>query len=224
MGSLLAILSTTLMLSGCFTAPKDSIGNIVISCLCASGENPIISFKDKSGNHLIICGRMVKKTSDNTYHISEYKITDCKNRGEIYDQSEDAVSISFVEVETDSIVLTDTHFILNSINEIEAVPVIERTIKYVSSVPKVSSDRNVFIRPKLTKDQVISLTKLIEDLNAISKKGVTQYPYDEKSIYLLLIGAINNNKEAGRILRNLDKLFIIDGAIAETRNEIWIKY
>ena len=47
------------------------------------------------------------------------------------------------------------------------------------------------------------------------------YPYDEKSLYLLFTGAVNGNSDAKYLLKNLEDLFVLDGAIAETREEIW---
>ena len=204
---------------GNFQVKKD-LGN----CECKNNDTPIISFKDKSNNQLIFCGRLDKKLSEDKFVISEFKLIDCNDKKEIINQTEDAVSKSIVTVKEDSLLIAETHYILNSKWEIDIVPATEITIKFTLGKPILSSKRNVFIVPPLSKEQQDSLIILNKNLKEKAKTGKSIYPYDEKSIYLLFMGAINGDEDAKYLLKNLDKLFVLDGAIAETRSEIWMDF
>lgn len=194
------------------------------NCNCKNNVASIIFFKDKNNNQLIFCGRLDKKLSENKFVVSEFKLIDCNDKKEIINQSEDAVSKSIVTIKTDSLLVAETHYILNSKWEIDIVPATETTIKFVQGKPVLSSKRNIFIAPPLGKEQQDSLITLNKNLKEKAKTGKSVYPYDEKSIYLLFMGAVNGNEDAKYLLKNLNKLFILDGAIAETRGEIWIDF
>jgi hypothetical protein len=217
------VLALGLMQPSCTNPNKEGKADLD-NCKCKNNTAPIISFKDKSNNRLIFCGRINKKLSETKFVISEFKMIDCNDKKEIIDQAEDAVSQSVVTIEKDSLLVAETHYILNSNWEMDIVPARETTIKFVQGKPILSSKRDIFAAPPLAKEQQDSLATLNKNLKEKSKAGKIIYPYDEKSIYLLFMGAVNGNEEARYLLKNLDRLFILDGAIAETREEIWIEF
>lgn len=216
------ILLLIALIPSCGNPYKESMG--ADNCKCNNNVEPIIFFKDKSDNQLIFCGSLDKKISENKFVISEFKLVNCKDKKEIINQAEDAVSKSIVTIKTDSLLIAETHFVLNSKWEIDIVPAMETTVKFINGTPNLSSKRNVFVAPPLTKEQQDSLSTLNKNLKEKAKSGKSIYPYDEKTIYLLFMGAINGNQDAKYLLKNLSELFILDGAVAETRGEIWMDF
>lgn len=193
-------------------------------CGCKNDTPPIISFKGKEKGEIIFCGGVERKLAENKIVISEFKVIDCQNGTTLINHSEDTVSKSIVTISRDSLLLSETHYILNSKWEIDIVPAVESTIKFVKGEPFISQERKVFVAPKLAKAQTDSLLRLNKNLKNKIKSDKSVYPYGEKSIYLLFMGAINGNKDAKYLLKNLDSLFILDDASAETRSEIWLDF
>ena len=85
---------------------------------------------------------------------------------------------------------------------------------------RVSKNNNVFQPPTLTEKQKQDLTNLCNSLKEYIKSPKEFYPFDEKSIYMLYMGALNDHKQSIYLLKNLSNLFDVDGAIAETIREI----
>lgn len=220
---LFILLTLGLMYLNCENPNKDR-ERVLLKCNCKNNVAPILFFKDKSNNQLIFCGRLDKIISENTFLISEFKLVDCNDEMEIINQSEDAVSKSIIIINPDSILIAETHYILNSKWEIDIVPALETTIKFIHAKPNLSPKRNVFTAPPLTKEQHDSLIILNKNLTEKAKAGKSIYPYNEMTIYLLFMGAVNGSEDAKYLLKNLDNLFVLDGAIAETRGEIWIDF
>jgi len=194
------------------------------NCKCTNNTSSIISFKDKNNNQLIFCGSTDKKISENKYLISGFKLINCRDNKTIIDESIDEVPKFIITIKSDSLLLANTQFILNKDWNIEPIPAMETTIKFIEGNPNLSSKKNVFIAPPLSKEQQDSLIIINKNLKEKAKAGKSIYPYDEKTIYLLFMGAINGNSDAKYLLKNLDKLFILDGAIAETKGEIWMEF
>ena len=221
MNQLIIILTLGLMQPSCGNPQAKKDLNI---CKCTDNVTPIISFKDKNNNQLIFCGILNKKISDDKYIISGFKLINCNDKKEIIDETIDEVPNFIVTIKSDSLLLANTHFVLNKEWNIESIPATEKTIKFINHQVHISSKRNVFVAPQITKEQQDSLISLCKQLKEKSQAGKVFYPYEETTIFLLFMGAINGNADAKYLLKNLDKLFVLDGAIAETRGEIWIDF
>jgi len=193
-------------------------------CKCKGDAEPILFFKDKNDNKLIVCGNFEKKITDNKFVVSEFIIYECMNEKEVINYSEDATFKSVITIEKDSVIITETHYILNNNWEIDITPAKETVIKFVNDEAVITSEKQAFVVPPLTKEQTDSLFILNKNLIEKAKGEKIHYPYDEKTIYLLFMGAINGNQDAKYLLRNLGELFILDGAIAETLGEIWVSF
>ena len=64
---------------------------------------------------------------------------------------------------------------------------------------------------------------MCNDLKARIQEGNNQFPGDEKSIYLLYMGALNGDADARYLFKNLKSLFELGGgALEETSTEIWL--
>jgi hypothetical protein len=192
------------------------------TCKC-SGEEPIINFIDTKSNRIIFCGSIDEKSSPNSYTVTEFRMINCLNNTVIEDHSEDAISKYSITVENNRVIIAKNHFIVNEKWQVISLPAMEKSVYFSGRKICISKEKNVLKVPALTKEQNDSINSLCEILKEKSiNKGL--YPYDETSIYILFTGAIKGNRGARYLLANLDRLFILDGAVKETKDEIWMRY
>ena len=214
---------STILISIAFISINSNIDKLS-DCKCKGSVETILLFEDKNNNELIICGNLVEKITYNKFVVSEFIIYDCMNKKEIIDCSEDAIFPSIITTTKDSLIVAVSHYFLNNNWEIDITPAKETVIKFVNNEAVITSEKQVFSVPPLTKEQTDSLFILNKNLREKAIGEKIHYPYDEKTIYLLFMGAIGGNQEAKYLLKNLDKLFILDGTIAETLGEIWVSF
>jgi hypothetical protein len=169
-----------------------------------------------------ICGNIVERRTNDTFLVSECLIKNCKDESEIVNHTNDAISTVILINQKTTLVVQETRFILNSEDKVDIIPSTEVRIKVVGDSVLVSPSKNIFSPPKLTQRQNDSLNNLCKNLKVHISQGQSHYPCDYPSIYLLYMGALSGNKEAEFLFQKLDSLFELDGAIAETRGEIWI--
>jgi hypothetical protein len=193
-------------------------------CKCENDEDLIAFLKSGDKNQLILCGNIEERISENRFVISDYKIINCVDMSVPVDMSGFAYLKDIVTLYKDSFTVAYTQFILNNEWETVAVPAIENSVKIIDGKPYLSPNRNVFSIPPLSKEQKDSLETLIHSLQKTAETGEALYPYDENTLYLLLMGAVNGNEKAKFLLKNLDTLFILDGAVSETMSEFVVDF
>jgi hypothetical protein len=199
---------------------RDSLPKDACKCI---GEEPIINFIDSKGNRLIFCGSINEKSRPNSYTVTEFRMINCLNNAVIEDHSEDAISKYSITVMKNSVLIAKNHFIVNEKWEVISIPAMEKSVCFNGRKICISKEKNVLKVPVLSKEQNDSINSLCE---LLKEKSICKgsYPYDETSIYILFTGAIKGNRRARYLLANLDRLFILDGGVKETKDEIWMRY
>ncbi len=196
-------------------------------CECPDDNNPVIIHTDPS---LIVCGNVNMSLSNTSFTFFDYKIYDCSTGIELLTQTERDYPKDIITQFDDSLVVEKTHCVLDANNIISFVPATAITLKFQDKEIVRMPERNVFVAPKLTKEQQTSLTALIKNLKQKVKRGKnkkvikTKYPADEKSVYLLFTAAAGGNKEAKYYFQNLEQFFILNETTINAKNEIWLKF
>ena len=189
-------------------------------CSCSNElSEKVIEFKNKS---ILICGNQKALNKNGKYIVYECQIIDCKNHNILIDHSSDAIFPTILTKSPNRLVIQETQCMLDTTDNIIYVPTTEIIIKFNKGQSTVFPIRKIFSPPILTKRQNDSLNILCRNLESQITGKPSLYPYNEKSLYLLYMGAINGMKKPKYLFQNLDSLFILDGAISETKRELLI--
>lgn len=191
-------------------------------CICRDDSTRVLA--DTKKHRVIICYNAQERINTNTFICPKFQIIRCSEKKEIIEEDENFITPSIISIDQSAIKISLTHVMLDTTWNMVLVPVKEYSV-HVNDTSYTRTDfTNVFVTPKITKQQQDSLLVLLKELGEKTKVGRVPYPSDEKSIYLLLLGALNGNKEARNMLKSIRQRFIPDGAIAETIGEIWVEY
>lgn len=190
-------------------------------CQCDEME-VIYQLQEKGNKTLIVCGFSDEKQEVSEKIVSSLLIKDCKNDKIVIDYSNDEIYKHILSKDGQKIKVFSIKLILKGDEwQYDFVKETEQTVFIEKEEVKLSESKNVFIVPTLTLGQKNDLSKLCKSLRDILKEhNKPAYPNDEKSIYMLYMGALNNDEESKYFLQNLRNLFEVDGAIAETLSEV----
>lgn len=191
-------------------------------CSCPEGSTALSDLANFHTREISICGVLENKNAD-TFVVSECQIVNCKNGSHISDHSADGIFKVILIKQKDCLLVRETAFLLDSADNIIYAPCSETKITFFDGKMVVSEPNDIFVIPTLTKRQLEALNHICTGLRTEIAKGNTEFPYDEKSIYLLYMGALNGDAEAIYLFKNLASLFNLDGAIAETRGELFLR-
>jgi len=190
-------------------------------CSCGNQLSKNMYFSKYDTSLLLICGDILDTIAKDSFTVTHYKIINCRTGERIVDIGEDGIFNAIFVTKNKELLIIDKQFILDTNDIITSIPNNSTTIKIEKEGLNVSR-KMIFSPPALTMKQDSSLNILCINLKQLTKLPRQPYPYDEKSIYLLYMGVLNKKKDATYILNNLDSLFVLDGAIAETKSELAI--
>ncbi|HVW99607.1 MAG TPA: hypothetical protein VHA52_04075 [Candidatus Babeliaceae bacterium] len=190
-------------------------------CHCPNEEKGF-TFKNK----ITICGTTDEINRKDELVLSEITVKDCSTKKYLMDSRLDGTETFAVKQFSDSITITSLQLIPDSsLLQLISVPLDRKVLKIASNGnPNISRSRFVFKIPSITDYQ----KRYIDSLCKILRKNIKQptgiYPSDENSIYVLFLGALVNYGSCYDLFANLDKYYTLDGAIAETKEEIPFEY
>ncbi|MFW5872273.1 MAG: hypothetical protein ACOCUT_04125 [bacterium] len=168
-----------------------------------------------------MCGTIDEELSENRKLVISPVIIDCLNDTILLDYSYDEIYKYVLTSNNNEITISSTQIVLKGDNwEYDLVKDMERSIYLSTEGVQMSDPKNVFTPPTLTDKQKSDLDELCTFLKEEVNTSEKIYPKDEKSIYMLYMGALNNHAESKYLLDNLRYLFELDGAIAETYSEV----
>ncbi len=189
-------------------------------CQC-SNEEQIFSLLKGKTVAVSVCGTVDKEMSGNKKLVVSPVVTDCLNDTTLLDYSDDEIYKYVLTLNNNQITISSTQIVLKGDNwEYNVIEDVERSIYLSTEGIKISDSKNIFNPPVLTNKQKNDLDELCTFLKKDANIPKKIYPGDEKSIYMLYIGALNNHAESKYLLHNLQDLFELDGAIAETYSEV----
>ena len=190
-------------------------------CKC-DGMEVIYQLQEKEKRMLIVCGFLDEETTVSEKIVFSLLVKDCKNDKIIIDYSNDEIHKHILSRSGQEIKIFSTKFILRGDDwRYELAKETEQIIFIDKGVVKLSKSKDIFITPSLTIAQKSDLSKLCKCFQAsLKKNNKMAYPNDEKSIYMLYMGLLNNDDESKYILQNLRSFFDVDGAISETLSEV----
>lgn len=191
------------------------------SCHCSKEEQGI-TFKNK----VIVCGTANEFKMNNTSVLSEITVKNCKTNKYLIDSRSDAMETFAVKKFSDSLTITSLQLIPDSsLHQLTYVPLYCQVVKIASNgTPDISKARFIFKAPKITEHQKKHIDSLCLKLKTGIKQPASIYPFDETSIYVLFLGALANYGSSYDLFVNLDRYYTLDGAIAETKEEIPFEY
>jgi len=191
------------------------------SCHCSNEEKGFM-FKNK----VAVCGTASEIKLSNALTLSELTVKNCITKKYLIDSRSDATETFAVKRFSDSIIITSLQLIPDStMKQLTYVPLSYKVLKIVSDgKPNISQSRFIFRVPKITRGQKKYLDSLCLKLRSGFKHPANVYPFDETSIYVLFLGALANYGTCQDLFVNLDKYYILDGALAETKEEIPFAY
>jgi hypothetical protein len=178
--------------------------------------------EEKEEKLLVVCGFSGEEQTISEKTVSSLLVRDCKNDKTIIDFSNDEIQKFILSKNGQKIILFSTKLILVGDDwKYELVKETEQTIFIEKGEVKLSDNKNVFIAPTFSIEQHKDLSKLNDSLlERLKGQNKPVYPNDEKSIYMLYMGFLNNDDESKYFLQNLRNLFKVDGAISETLSEV----
>ena len=187
-------------------------------CSCSyEFQSTLGKFKDG-----IICGYQNENdTSNFSYAIS---IKDCKNDKLIFDNSNDEIfAYKFNTYENGIGLITCLFAPVGDEWEMQVLPATENLYEWRNNELKFSERRIIFKYPqtKLSENQISDIDSLLNYINKSKQSKKVFYPGDEKSLYILSIGVLFNIGESRKAFEELESYFKFDGAIAETKHEIF---
>lgn len=190
-------------------------------CHCSNEEKRIM-FKNK----IIVCGTTDETKLDNTLVLSEITVKNCLTNKYLIDSRSDATETFAVKKFSDSLTITSLQLIPDSsMRQLMYVPFSYKVLKIASDgKPNISQSRFIFSVPKITESQKKYIDTLCLKLKSGIKKPAGIYPFDETSIYVLFLGALMKYNDCYDLFVNLGKYYTLDGAIAETKEEIPFEY
>ena len=193
-------------------------------CGCKN-DIPILIYK----KCVAVCGTLVEPSTEDNLTLTEVLIKDCKSNKILFDSRLSAWEKFLIVNKSDSLVLTSLQLIPDSsMEQLTFIPLsfksVNVNVKKGNSRVLISPKHFIFKAPKLTSFQKVYLDKLCGELKFAATKGKSAYPLDEMSIYALFLGAIHDYNDSQELFVNLEKYFILDGAIAETKSEIPFEY
>lgn len=190
-------------------------------CHC-SNEGTGITFKNK----VMVCGTANEMKISNALVLSEVTVKDCSAKRYLMDSRSDATETFAIKQFSDSVTITSLQLIPDSsLHQLTYVPLSYKVLKIASNGnPTVSKPRFIFKAPKITGHQKKYIDSLCLTLKTGIKQPTSVYPFDETSIYVLFLGALANYSNCYDLFVNLDKYYTLDGAIAETKEEIPFEY
>ena len=158
--------------------------------------------------------------------MSELTVKNCLTKKNLLDSRSDATQTFAVKKFSDSVTITSLQLIPDStMRQLMYVPLSYKVLKIASNGdPAISKSKFIFKVPRITQYQKKYIDSLCETLKAGIKRPLSIYPFDETSIYVLFLGALANYGSSYDLFVNLDKYYSLDGAIAETKEEIPFEY
>ncbi len=206
----------------------DTKTNESSKCECKSGERifkPIKSAIGKDGLGMLVCGYKQSDLNDGIMLVSALSVYDCKSDSYLVDFSNDETHQAYIRLygEDSLSVLTTQYVIIDSNWNVGAVPLMEKTMRSVDGRMAFSNPKFVFDPPTPTRTQIDSILKICAFLESKETNPPSVYPLNEKSIYMLLMGATSDLECARAFLTGIENKFILDGAIAETIREMHIE-
>lgn len=194
--------------------------SIAQSCRCYDNDRGYIFKKI-----IAVCGTPGEPQYDNSLMLSELTVINCSTNDYLVDTRADATETFIVRNNEDSLVITSLHLLPDStMHKLMFVPLSYQTIKLVNGKPKLSSPCFAFTVPVLTQYQRKYINGLCKKIRSGIKNPAGLYPYDETSVYGIFLGALTNCNDCYDLFINLDKYYVLDGAIAETKAEIFFHY
>ena len=176
-------------------------------------------------NKVTICGYL-NESKKNEYLISEFSMKNCETGEYILDTHLEAMETFLIKAFKDSIVINEMQWIPDSLmNNQKLVPLCYQTLK-ISPGGKIimGAPKFIFKKPKLSLYQKKYLDSICDYLRAKKTSPKTLYPLDDNSIYGLFLGALWKYGDSYDLFVNIDKYFLLDGAIAETNGAIPFEY
>ena len=194
-------------------------------CTCEPSTLIISNFSNYHSSQIKICGNIEQQIHVDTFIVSECQIVNCNDGSYISDHRNDGISKVILLKQKDGLLVRETQYIIDTSDNVICVPTTEVKLTFDGDKMAISPERDIFTAPHLTKRQKESLAILCKDLKIKFDRGDTHYAHDEKSIYLLYMGAINGDEDAIYLFKNLSSLFDLGGgAIEDTRSELISSY
>lgn len=193
------------------------------TCRCDDGDLIYkIPSRDNLGFDLIVCGYKLSEMGSASILISALLVYDCVSKKAIIDFSGDEISQSLIKIyDGDSISLVQNQYaIIDSNWNIGSVPFAESVIKFENGRAVLTNPKVVFSPHIPTKLQADSIIKLCQYLDEFKEVPSPAYPLNEKSIYILYMGHTAGIECSTALLGQLNSIFKLDGAVAETLREL----
>lgn len=169
-------------------------------------------------NRIVICGYNKTPIDSNSWQGSAFIIKDCITDTIIEDNSNDGITQFLLRDCGDSLVeILLTSLPDSTMKSLEDMPLFHNSIK-IGRNNKVICTPAVYCFNKfgISKFQEKVINNLCDSLELkIYKKDSNFFPYNEYSLHVLCLGAINENKRAAFLLQNIRKYFKVDGALSE---------
>ncbi len=190
---------------------------ITQQCNCNHGV-PVINFRDR----VVVCGNDADTISHLEWMVSDFVLMDCKADSILDDNSNENVTKFFFKDCVDSLVEILTTYLPDSSMKIYTLaPLYYHSITFDRHGKLIyGGAKYCFNTFGLNKHQEKVIDDLCDSLEfKISKKDSNFSPYDEHSLYILFMGAINEKPRAKSLFENIRKYFKMNyGALSETLN------
>lgn len=188
------------------------------NCRCKQGDR-LYGSADK----FIICGSR-DGAADSVGMVRAISILDCRRNVIVLDNHDDEQTMYQIRSSSSGVTITELQLMFDSSGVgLTFVPLKSRRL--IDSGYKIVLSRPSFVFkiPPLTNAQKRYLDSLHVVLSD-AKYEKKPYPGDELSIYALFLGALTNYNKCREEFESLERNYILDGAIAETKAEIPAEY
>ncbi|MBL7693155.1 MAG: hypothetical protein JNM41_16295 [Flavipsychrobacter sp.] len=188
------------------------------NCRCKQGDR-IYGSADK----FLVCGSR-NRLADSVGMVSAISILDCRRHLIVLDNHDDEQTMFQIRSSSSGVTITEQQLMFDSSGvgltfvPLKSRRLIDNGYKIVLSRPSFA-----FKIPPLTNAQM----RYLDSLHVVLSDGKYKkkpYPGDELSIYALFLGALANYNNCREEFEHLDKNYILDGALAETKAEIPAEY
>jgi hypothetical protein len=192
--------------------------NIVLAqnnCMC---ENSLEEIYRK--NEVLICGH-IEEQSNSINKVKSITILNCSKNEYIINYDGDEITPFSIIFQNDTIVLVEYHYApMGDDWKISSIPFEKKYIISSYDSIKVTAPEIIFDYPDLSAKQIKDINNICRTLEKHSSDEKRLYPLEYESIYILFIGAYKNIFNSREIYRNIRTKFVLDGAVAETYDEI----